>query len=67
MVNKMNIVSLFARSYVDAFSVAAGYFGSETPASRMRRADIRRGASTLAPKAAAKAPAGPREALDARF
>lgn len=54
MVNKMNIVSLFARSYVDAFSVAAGTLGAKAPAARMRRDALRRSAGKRALPDAAK-------------
>ncbi len=54
MVNKMNIVSLFARSYVDAFSVAAGTLGAKAPATRMRRDTLRRGAGKRASPDAAR-------------
>lgn len=54
MVNKMNIVSLFARSYVDAFSVAAGTLGAKAPATRMRRTALRRSAGKHASPDAAK-------------
>lgn len=61
----MNIVSLFARSYVDAFSVAAGTLRAEAPASRTRRAAPRRSAGKRVLPDAAKTLSHARDA-DAR-
>ncbi len=62
----MNIASLFARSYVDAFRVATGPFSAETPVARTAWAEARRPATAAASLAAKKFKAA-REALDARW
>lgn len=59
----MNISSLFARSYVDAISVAAGSLAAKAPARQVER----RRSETLPAVLAAKKIAVSREALDARW
>jgi hypothetical protein len=62
MVNKMNISSLFARSYVDALSVAMGPLAAK--AQTTRRAGT---AKTIRPAVAVKSLDAKRETADARW
>lgn len=63
----MNISSLFARSYVDAISVAAGSLAAKAPARPSTRQLEGRRSETLPAAVAAKKIAVSREALDARW
>ncbi len=63
----MNISSLFARSYVDAISIAAGSLAAKAPARQPDRKAERRRSETLSAAIAAKKIAVSREALDARW
>ena len=66
MVNKMNIASLFARSYVDAVSVATGPLSAKTARTRTQWAEARSLKEAAAAFAVKKMEAG-RQALDARW